>query len=187
LNYHDSFHQSTQLVPASHSRTLEETSASRQNEPGTWVSSGHNPLCGDTIELTVQLNQTGDRISDVKFEGEGCAIAIASADLMADAVRGKSVEEALSMVQRFRGMVMGQEQFPEDLRKLNVLQGISQFPVRIKCATLSWHTLKALLESSSRKLTRKGSDCATLSDPDIFYSHNSKSWHQKPNIGLRVD
>jgi nitrogen fixation NifU-like protein len=69
-------------------------------------------LCGDTIELTVQLNQTGDRISDVKFEGEGCAIAIASADLMADAVRGKSVEEALLMVQRFRGMVMGQEQLP---------------------------------------------------------------------------
>jgi nitrogen fixation NifU-like protein len=110
---------------------------------------GHNPLCGDTIELTVQLNQTGDRISDVKFEGEGCAIAIASADLMADAVRGKSVEEALSMVQRFRAMVMGQEQFPDDLRKLNVLQGISQFPVRIKCATLSWHALKAGLESSS--------------------------------------
>ena len=109
---------------------------------------GHNPLCGDTIELTVQLNQTGDRISDVKFEGEGCAIAIASADLMADAVRGKSVEEALLMVQRFRGMVMGQEQLPDDLRKLNVLQGLSHFPVRINCATLSWHTLKAVLELS---------------------------------------
>src|SRR4028119_753122 len=108
----------------------------------------HNPLCGDTIELTVQLNQTGDRIEDVKFEGEGCAIAIASADLMADAVRGKSVEDVLSMEQLFRGRVMGQEQFPKDLQKLNVLQGISQFPVRIKCATLSWHTLKAVLESS---------------------------------------
>lgn len=105
-------------------------------------------MCGDTIELTVQLNQTGDRISDIKFEGQGCAIAIASADLMADAMRGKSVEEALSMVQRFRGMVTGQDQFPDDLQKLNILQGISQFPVRIKCATLSWHTLKAVLESS---------------------------------------
>jgi len=109
---------------------------------------GHNPLCGDTIELTVQLNQTGDSIEDVKFEGEGCAIAIASADLMADAVRGKSVEEVLSMVQRFRDMVMGQGQFPNDLRQLNVLEGISQFPVRIKCATLSWHTLKAVLGAS---------------------------------------
>ncbi|HAA29616.1 MAG TPA: SUF system NifU family Fe-S cluster assembly protein [Cyanobacteria bacterium UBA8553] len=110
---------------------------------------GHNPLCGDTIELTLQLNQTGETIEDVKFEGEGCAIAIASADLMAQAVRGKSVEEALSMVQRFRGMMMGQDEFPQELRKLNVLQGISQFPVRIKCATLSWYTLKAVLESSN--------------------------------------
>ncbi len=105
-------------------------------------------MCGDTIELTIQLNQTGDRLEDVKFEGEGCAIAIASADLMADAVRGKSVEEALAMVQRFRGMVMGQEQFSEDMRKLNILQSVSQYPVRVKCATLSWHTLKAVLESS---------------------------------------
>jgi nitrogen fixation NifU-like protein len=107
---------------------------------------GDNPLCGDTIELTVQLSQTGDRISEVKFEGQGCAIAIASADLMAEAVRGKPIAEALEMVQHFRDMVMGQEKFPDDLRKLNVLQGISQFPVRIKCATLSWHTLKALLD-----------------------------------------
>jgi nitrogen fixation NifU-like protein len=118
----------------------------------------HNPLCGDTIELTVQLNQTGDRIEDVKFEGEGCAIAIASADLMADAVRGKSVEEVLSMVQRFRDMVMGEEQFPKDLQKLNVLQGISQFPIRIKCATLSWHTLKAVLESSKLAALASESD-----------------------------
>ncbi len=105
-------------------------------------------MCGDTIELTVQLNPAGDTIEDIKFEGQGCAIAIASADLMADAVRGKSVEEALSIVQRFRGMVRGENPFPEDMRKLNILQGVSQFPIRIKCATLSWHTLKAALESS---------------------------------------
>lgn len=104
-------------------------------------------MCGDTIELTVQLNQTSNTIEDIKFEGEGCAIAIASADLMAEAVRGKSVEEALLMVQSFRDMMMGQNQFPDNLRKLNVLQGVSQFPVRIKCATLSWHTLKAVLEA----------------------------------------
>ncbi|AFZ16314.1 Fe-S cluster assembly sulfur transfer protein SufU [Allocoleopsis franciscana] len=109
---------------------------------------GHNPMCGDTIELTVKLNQTGDRIEDVKFEGEGCAIAIASADLMADAVQGKSIQEALEMVQQFRNMMQGKAEFPLDVRKLNVLQGISQFPIRIKCATLCWHTLKAALESS---------------------------------------
>ena len=105
-------------------------------------------MCGDTIELTVELNQTRDGISDIKFEGQGCAIAIASADLMAEAVRGKSVEEALEMVQKFRDMMQGKSEFPVDVRKLNVLQGISQFPIRIKCATLAWHTLKAAVESS---------------------------------------
>lgn len=108
---------------------------------------GHNPSCGDTIELTVQLNDAGDTIEDVKFEGEGCAIAMASADLMADALRGKPVSEALSMVQRFQSMMKGEDEFPKELRKLNVMQGVSQFPVRIKCANLTWHTLKAALES----------------------------------------
>lgn len=108
---------------------------------------GHNPSCGDTIELTLQLNETGDRIEDVKFEGEGCAIAMASADLMADALRGKQVGEALSMVQRFQSMMKGQDEFPKELRKLNVMAGVAQFPVRIKCANLTWHTLKAALES----------------------------------------
>lgn len=107
---------------------------------------GHNPSCGDTIELTVQLNETGDRIEDVKFEGEGCAIALASADLMADAMRGKSVTAALEMVQQFQQMMKGEAEFPKELRKLNVMQGVAQFPVRIKCATLTWHTLKAALE-----------------------------------------
>ncbi|PPS44991.1 Fe-S cluster assembly sulfur transfer protein SufU [Chroococcidiopsis sp. TS-821] len=108
---------------------------------------GHNPSCGDTIELTVQLNDAGDTIEDVKFEGEGCAIAMASADLMADALRGKQISEALSMVQRFQKMMKGEDEFPKELRKLNVMQGVSQFPVRIKCANLTWHTLKAALES----------------------------------------
>lgn len=110
---------------------------------------GHNPSCGDTIELTVQLNDAGDTIEDVKFEGEGCAIAMASADLMADALRGKQVEEALAMVQRFQRMMKGEDEFPKELRKLNVMQGVAQFPVRIKCANLTWHTLKAALEASN--------------------------------------
>lgn len=108
---------------------------------------GHNPSCGDTIELTLQLNAAGDAIEDAKFEGEGCAIAMASADLMADALRGKKVDEALEMVQRFQSMMKGQAEFPKEMRKLNVMQGVSQFPVRIKCANLSWHTLKAALQS----------------------------------------
>jgi nitrogen fixation NifU-like protein len=110
---------------------------------------GHNPSCGDTIDLTVRLSETGDRIEDIQFEGEGCAIAMASADLMADALRGKTISEATEMVQQFQNMMKGQAEFPKELRKLNVMQGVAQFPVRIKCATLTWHTLKAALEQSN--------------------------------------
>jgi nitrogen fixation NifU-like protein len=74
---------------------------------------------------------------------------MASADLMAEALRGKSLDEALSMVQRFQNMMQGKEEFPVEQRKLNVMQGVSQFPVRIKCATLTWHTLKAAIEAAS--------------------------------------
>ena len=109
---------------------------------------GHNPSCGDTIELTLQLNEAGDAIEDVKFDGVGCAIAMASADLMADALRGKQVTEALAMVQRFQNMMKGEDEFPKEQRKLNVMAGVAQFPVRIKCANLTWHTLKAALEST---------------------------------------
>jgi len=109
---------------------------------------GHNPSCGDTIELTLHLEDGGDRIVDVKFEGEGCAISMASADLMAEALRGKTTGEALEMVQKFQAMMRGEAEFPTDLRKLNVMQGVAQFPVRIKCANLCWHTLKAALEAA---------------------------------------
>jgi len=123
-----------------------------KTDPVDRYQRGHNPSCGDTIELTVHLappdaDSEETRIADVKFEGEGCAIAIASADLMADALRGKTISEALAMVQRFQQMMKGEAEFPKELRKLNVMQGVAQFPVRIKCATLTWHTLRAALES----------------------------------------
>jgi nitrogen fixation NifU-like protein len=110
---------------------------------------GHNPSCGDTIELTVQLTPDQAEIADVQFEGEGCAIAMASVDLMADALRGKTLDEAKTMVEQFQAMMQGQFEFPHELRKLNVMQGVAQFPVRIKCATLSWHTLRAALNPSA--------------------------------------
>ncbi len=112
---------------------------------------GHNPSCGDTIELTLQLNEAQDTIVDAKFEGEGCAISMASADLMADALRGKSVTQALEMVECFQGMMKGEAEFPKEMRKLNVMQGVAQFPVRIKCANLTWHALKAALQSADSK------------------------------------
>ncbi len=110
---------------------------------------GHNPSCGDTIELTLKMDQAGDRIEEVKFEGEGCAISMASVDLMADALKGKTEAEALEMVEEFQSMMRGETEFPKELRKLNVMQGVAQFPVRIKCANLGWHTLKAAFELAS--------------------------------------
>ncbi len=109
---------------------------------------GHNPSCGDTIELTLQLDSSGERIADIKFEGEGCAIAMASVDLMSGALVGKTIDEALELVQTFQGMMKGTAEFPKEQRKLNVMQGVAQFPVRIKCANLGWHTLKAALQMS---------------------------------------
>jgi nitrogen fixation protein NifU and related proteins len=108
---------------------------------------GHNPSCGDTIELTLHLDAAQEKIISAKFEGEGCAIAISSADLMAEALPGKTIDEALAMIENFQGMMRGELEFPHEQRKLNVLKGVAQFPVRIKCANLVWHTLRAALQS----------------------------------------
>ena len=107
---------------------------------------GHNPSCGDTIELTLQLDPSGERIADVKFEGEGCAIALASVDLMAGVMSGKTFDEALELVQTFQAMMKGTVEFPQAYRKLNVLKGVAKHPERIKCANLGLHTLKAALQ-----------------------------------------
>ena len=107
---------------------------------------GNNPLCGD--QLTVWLRMDGDLISDVAFQGLGCAISRASASLMTSAVKGKSRREAEELFQRFRGLVTGApgSAGPETLGKLAVFSGIAEYPARVKCASLAWHTLKAALE-----------------------------------------
>ena len=106
---------------------------------------GYNPLCGDRLNLYVQVN--GDTISDVSFEGSGCAISKASASLMTDALKGKTVSEANSLFERFHRVVTTPPDQPvEDLGKLSVLAGVREFPVRVKCASLAWHTLKAALD-----------------------------------------
>ena len=107
---------------------------------------GRNPLCGD--ELSIWLKVGGDdRIEDVKFEGSGCAISKASASLMTGAVKGKTREEALDLFTRFHALVTGLADNAAELGKLAVFKGVAEFPVRVKCASLSWHTLKAALES----------------------------------------
>jgi nitrogen fixation NifU-like protein len=106
---------------------------------------GYNPLCGDRLNLYVQVN--GDTITDVAFEGSGCAISKASASLMTDALKGKTVAEANSLFERFHRVVTTPPDQPvEDLGKLSVLAGVREFPVRVKCASLAWHTLKAALD-----------------------------------------
>jgi nitrogen fixation NifU-like protein len=105
---------------------------------------GHNPLCGDRLVLYVFEKK--NIIQDLRFEGTGCAISIASASLMTEAVKGKTLPEALDVFDIFHKLMMGepQEQLA-DIGKLVVLSGVAQFPVRIKCATLAWHALKAAL------------------------------------------
>jgi nitrogen fixation NifU-like protein len=106
---------------------------------------GHNPLCGDRLTLDVKVE--GNTIADVAFEGSGCAISKASASLMTDAVKGQSIEEAREMFSRFHRMVTTPLDQPvESLGKLSVLAGVREFPVRVKCASLAWHTLKAALD-----------------------------------------
>ncbi|NUR56006.1 MAG: SUF system NifU family Fe-S cluster assembly protein [Acidobacteria bacterium] len=113
---------------------------------------GYNPLCGD--RLTVYLKVDGDVITNVGFEGSGCAISKASASMMTDAVKGRSVAEAEALFDRFHRMVtMPPEAAVEDLGKLTSLAGVREFPVRIKCASLAWHTLKAALAHEQRTST----------------------------------
>ncbi|MGE0706261.1 MAG: Fe-S cluster assembly sulfur transfer protein SufU [Vicinamibacterales bacterium] len=106
---------------------------------------GYNPLCGD--RLTVFLKVEDGRIRDASFQGSGCAISKASASLMTDSVKGKTVAEASELFDRFHTMITGAPEDPAaDLGKLSVLAGVRQFPVRVKCASLAWHTLHSALE-----------------------------------------
>ncbi len=121
----------------------------------TSSSEGFNPLCGD--QVTVFLKVSDEIVEDVSFEGVGCAISKSSASMMTEGVKGKSVEEALIVFQAFRRMLTTTSDQVEDseiLGDLEILKGVSQYPTRIKCATLSWHTLQAALQGS-------GSDVST--------------------------
>jgi nitrogen fixation NifU-like protein len=113
-------------------------------------ASGHNPLCGDRI--TVYVRTDGDRIVDVSFQGTGCAISTASASIMTEALRGKTVDDALALFQRFHELVTA-EGDDGDVGKLAVFKGVRAFPMRVKCATLAWHTLRAALDREEAPVT----------------------------------
>jgi nitrogen fixation protein NifU and related proteins len=105
---------------------------------------GFNPLCGDRLTLYVKLKD--GVIADATFEGSGCAISTASASLLTESIKGKTEHEAEMLFQSFRDVVAGSGRTPNtDLGKLDVLAGVREFPVRVKCATLAWHTLRAAL------------------------------------------
>ncbi|HEY0519053.1 MAG TPA: SUF system NifU family Fe-S cluster assembly protein [Ilumatobacteraceae bacterium] len=118
---------------------------------------GHNPLCGDEIDVYLQVE--GDTVTDVKVGGQGCSISQSSASMMSQAVKGKSLAEVRALVRRFKGMMSIEEETPYGeeipetevkLGDLEALQGVVKFPVRIKCATLAWNTLiEAMHEATS--------------------------------------
>jgi len=114
----------------------------RAIEAASRTQEGYNPLCGDRLTLYVQLE--GDRIADVAFQGQGCAISKASASLMTEALKGKTVSEARDLFDRFHAMITSPpDTGTPDLGKLSVLAGVRDYPTRVKCASLAWHTMKA--------------------------------------------
>ena len=125
----------------------------RRMEDADRHAEGRNPLCGD--QITVWLKLDGDVITDVSFHGSGCAISKASASLMTGAVKGKTRAEVGSLFDRFHCVVTGKPDSAPgaELGKLAVFSGISAFPVRVKCATLPWHALKAALERAEQVST----------------------------------
>lgn len=124
---------------------------------GATRQEGYNPLCGDRLTLYVAMD--GDVIKDVAFQGSGCAISKASASLMTDALKGKTADEARALFDQFHAMVTSDHTHPAaDLGKLSVLAGVREFPARIKCASLAWHTMKAAVAHPSTPLGASDTD-----------------------------
>jgi len=123
------------------------------------LAQGHNPLCGDRV--TVYLALDGDRISDVSFDGRGCAISTASASLMTEVLKGKTLAEADALFKGFRASVMGEaapetpSALEEDMERLAPLSGVKSYPARVKCATLAWRAFEAALQNGALGATVK--------------------------------
>lgn len=116
------------------------------------TADGHNPLCGDTVKVYLRIED--GMIDEISFQGHGCAICTASTSLMTESVRGKSVEAAEGLFEEFHQMLTGvAEELGVALGKLNVFEGVREYPVRVKCATLAWHTLHAAMKAKNQKVT----------------------------------
>jgi nitrogen fixation NifU-like protein len=127
----------------------------RALEGATHRADGHNPLCGDRVTVFVLVE--GGVVKDVSFQGAGCAISQASSSIMTEAVRGRTLAEVEALFGRFHDLVTGQAREPgeeaEGLGKLEAFAGVAEFPMRVKCATLSWHTLRAALAGGGQPVS----------------------------------
>jgi len=117
----------------------------REMDNANHLAHGNNPLCGDALVVFVKLD--GDVIEDVSFQGSGCAISVASASLMTEAIKGKTLVEAQAIYEQVHQQMTGGDVDAATLGKLEVLAGVKEFPARVKCATLSWHTMHAAMDS----------------------------------------
>jgi nitrogen fixation NifU-like protein len=112
---------------------------------------GYNPLCGDKLKLYLKIEN--DIVTDASFEGAGCAISTASASLMTESVKGRTREEAMALLEKFHDLLTTETAASRDLGKLVVFCGVREYPARVKCATLAWHTLKSALDNSNDPVT----------------------------------
>jgi nitrogen fixation NifU-like protein len=121
-------------------------------DPADAAADGENPLCGDQLHVSLRLQD--DRLADVRFEGRGCAISVASASLMSEAVKGRTRAEIEALYRRMHVLLTGGPAADaQDLGKLAALGGVAEFPARVKCASLCWHTLHAALERSATRVS----------------------------------
>ncbi len=138
----------------------------RKLEDANRHAEGYNPLCGD--QLTVYLKMDGDKVADIGFLGSGCAISKASSSMMTSSVKGKSQAEIEELFQKFHQMVTGKPHtpVPEGLGKLEVFSGVCEFPSRVKCASLAWHTLRSALKNSNETVSTEAEEAG-----DDGYAH----------------
>ena len=114
-------------------------------------ANGYNPLCGDKLKLFLKMD--GDTVREASFTGSGCAISTASASLMTESLKGKTRDQALHLLDEFHELLTTDVQAAKDLGKLKVFCGVRDYPARVKCATLAWHTLKSALENKPETTT----------------------------------
>lgn len=120
-------------------------------EGATHKLDGFNPLCGDKLTLFMTIND--DIIDAIQFNGSGCAISVASASLMCEALKGKTLSDARNMFSHFHAMIAENKDVDDSLKKLAVLAGVKEYPARVKCATLAWHTLNASIEGQNEAVS----------------------------------